>query len=229
MPFNAPQWFSDALTTASGDPALDRDPRWARFIDPEWRCPGCGRSSPGLTDLGFDHPDVWPHGSRDATGEHLMQAGADRLTSDLCRFKDAHFIRCILPVPIRGYDGYFCFGPWARVAREHFEAYAQSTMSPFPPFDGCDAVLANGLPGSNPRLPTACLLTTSGPADRPALFPHDGPMRAAQQGGVSFDQLLELYATTGTNLAPHLATEEGESCGFEIVQAPTEGPPAEPG
>ncbi|MFY0632416.1 MAG: DUF2199 domain-containing protein [Vannielia sp.] len=210
MAFNAPQWFSDALTTASGDPALDRDPRWPRFISPDWRCPCCGIRSPGLADIGFDHPGVWPHGSRHATGEVLMQVGADRLTSDLCRYKDAHFLRCILPLPIRGYDGYVCYGPWARVAREHFEAYAASTLPPFPPFDGCDAVLANALPGSDPRLPTACRLTTAGPTDRPALFAHGGPLRAAQENGIGLDDLLQIYANAGTDLRGHLDAGDPE-------------------
>ncbi|WP_168222966.1 DUF2199 domain-containing protein [Oceanicola sp. D3] len=204
MAFNAPQWFSDALTTAGADPALDHDPRWANFLDPDYRCPCCGIASPGLIDLGFDHPDVWPHGNRGETGEVLMQHGRDRLTTDLCRLGDSYFIRCILPVPIRGHDGYFCFGPWAMVAREHFEAHSAATLPPFPPFDGCEAVLANALPGTAPRQPTPCMLTTAGPTDRPALFPHAGPLRAAQESGITFDTLLQIYATTGTDLRGHL-------------------------
>ena len=204
MAFNAPQWFSDALTTACADPALDHDPRWPRLLDPGYRCPCCGIASPGLIDLGFDHPDVWPHGSLKESGEVLMEAGRDRLTADLCRYGDSYFIRCILPVPILGHDGYFCFGPWAMVAREHFEAHAEFTLPPFPPFAGCEAVLANALPGTNPREPVPCLLTTADPQDRPALFPHGGPLRDAQQTGLTLDTILALYATTGTDLRGHL-------------------------
>ncbi|SIN95777.1 DUF2199 domain-containing protein [Vannielia litorea] len=224
MAFHAPQWFSDALTTASGDPALDRDPRWPRFLNPDWRCPCCGIGSPGLADIGFDHPAVWPHGSRHATGEVLMQVGRDRLTSDLCRYRDAHFIRCILPVPITGYDGYICFGPWARVAREHFEAYAASTLPPFPPFDGCEAMLANDLPGSDPRMPVPCLLTTAGPTDRPALFAEGGGLRHAQQQGLTFDSLLEIYAALGTDLRGHLDHDPEVDPAAEPGQSPGPGP-----
>lgn len=204
MAFNAPQWFSDALTTACADPALDHDARWPRFLDPDYRCPCCGIASPGLIDMAYDHPDAWPHGSRAASGEALLEVAGNRLTADLCRVEDAYFIRCILPVPIRGHDGYFCFGPWARLAREHFEDYARSSQPEHPPFEGCNAVLANVLPGLSPREPVPCMLTNSGAPDRPALFAHGGPLRAAQEQGITLDTLLEFYAAAGTDLRGHL-------------------------
>ncbi|MBS8229084.1 DUF2199 domain-containing protein [Vannielia litorea] len=213
MAFNAPQWFSDALTTACADPALDHDARWPRFLDPEYRCPCCGIASPGLIDMAFDHPDVWPHGSLGPTGEPIMEVGIDRLTTDLCRVKEAHFVRCILPVPIRGHDGYFCFGPWALLAREHFEDYARSTMEPYPPFEGCEAVLANTLPGANPREPVPCLLTTAELGSRPALFAHGGPIRQAQEQGITLDTLLDIYAAAGTDLRGHLDADPAPEAG----------------
>lgn len=205
MAFLAPDWFLAALQNAAADPALGEDPRWARFLDTETECATCGITSPGLVDIGFDHPDVWPHGNFAAADGALMEIGRDRLSARLCRFEEAHFLRCLLPLPLAGHDGYVCFEPWARVAREHFEAYTRATMPPFPPFEGCEAVLANALPGTDPRVPVPCALFAANPQDPPALFPHEGPLRAAQQGGISFNSLLEIYAATGLDLRAHLA------------------------
>ena len=171
---------------------------------PSGAAPGCGTSSPGLTDIGFDHPDTWPHGPRRET---VTEVGRDRLTSDLCRYEDAHFVRCILPIPLNGTGTYICFGPWARVAREHFDTYARSTLPPHPPFDGCEAILANGLPGTDPDQPVPCTLLPGDHGSRPALFPHGGVLHAAQTGGISFNSLLEVYAVTGLNLRGCLEKE----------------------
>ena len=41
---------------------LDLDARWRRFHDEDRECPCCGRRFNGIFDVGFGHPDAWPHG-----------------------------------------------------------------------------------------------------------------------------------------------------------------------
>ena len=42
---------------------LDLDARWRRFNDANRACPCCGQTFSGIFDIGFDHPDCWPHGA----------------------------------------------------------------------------------------------------------------------------------------------------------------------
>ena len=52
------------------------------MTDPHWqRIEAAG----GLTDIGFGHPDPWPHGSLSDKGEPRMVIGADTLDADFAR------------------------------------------------------------------------------------------------------------------------------------------------
>ncbi|WP_428928649.1 DUF2199 domain-containing protein [Marinibacterium sp. SX1] len=182
---------------------LDLDIRWRRFNDEDRTCPCCGRQFNGVFDIGFDHPDIWPHGPLpDGQVEH--QVGEDKLGSDLCRLDEARFIRCILPLPIQGSDEVFHFGTWAEVTPEAFYGYIDACFGEGP-FDGCAARLANALPGIESGDETACDLAPGPDGERPRLMARGGPLKAAQEQGISFDQLLDIYAASGSDIRPHLA------------------------
>ena len=182
---------------------LDLDARWRRFHDEERACPCCGRRFNGVFDIGFEHPDAWPHGPL-PEGETEMQAGEDKLGQDLCRLGERRFIRAILPLPIRGSDEVFHFGTWAEVAADPFYAYIDACFGEGA-FDGCDAVLDNALPGFEAELGAACTLQPGPDGQRPRLTAQDGPLREAQETGISFDDLLDIYAASGSDIRPHLA------------------------
>jgi hypothetical protein len=62
-------------------------------------------------------------------------------TDDLCVIDEMHFlIRGILALPITGTDEEFRWGPWALVARPHFQRYYElwddATEETLPPFPG---------------------------------------------------------------------------------------------
>jgi len=200
MTLPCPDWFTKAQARAAAMPPLAADHRWRAFNDPDYTCPCCGLKTPGLQDIAYDHPNAWPHGAHADQDEVIWQVGRDRLTSDLCRLKDAYFIRATLPMPLQGSDELFAYGPWARIAPEAFAAYAD----PQAPFDGCQAVLANALPGTPPMRPVACAVMPSQPGTRPLLFAHDGPLRSGQEEGISFDAILALYAAAGQDYRGHL-------------------------
>lgn len=188
--------------------SLSEDPRWRRFNDRAFECPCCGKSFEGVYDIAFDHPDPWPHGSRDASGKAVLVADQDRLTSDLCNLQGQGFIRCILPMPIIGARENFAFGVWGSASPDAFARYEKAFFSDdYSDFEGCFSWLANTLPivGTSDHVP--CNLWVRDTGQRPELWAQEGdnPVYQAQQTGITFDQLLDIYAATGNDIRPHLA------------------------
>lgn len=186
--------------------SLAQDPRWQRFNDSSRPCPCCGRTFNGVFDIGYDHPDPWPHGNRAQSGEDVLAVGGDELGTDLCRFGKYRFIRCILPIPIIGSDQRFAFGPWGSVNPDNFDIYVQSHSDPDVTFEGCFAWLMNLLPGLDFKEPLPCNLIPGREGERPMLEVHDGAHELAglQETGITFDQLLDIYAAAGQDIRPHL-------------------------
>ena len=187
--------------------SLESDPRWQRFNNNDRPCPCCGRIFNGVFDIGYDHPDPWPHGNRAQSGEDILAVGNDKLGTDLCEFGEYRFVRCILPLPIVGTDQRFAFGPWGSVHPENFDRYvANSADTDGTLFEGCFAWLMNTLPGIGNSEPLPCNLIPGAPGERPILEVHDGAHELAelQETGITFDQLLDIYAAAGQDLRPHL-------------------------
>lgn len=184
---------------------LDR--RWSRFNDTDRACPCCGKRFSGVFDIGYDHPDMWPHAGRD--GRDLVEFGEDRLTADLCRIDEDRFIRCVLPLPIRGSDEVFNFGAWGSIAPEKIHDYIDASERGDPAlFQGGFSYLCNQLPLFDSEEPIHCdMLPNPDPQLRPTLMAHDGPLEQAQREGISFDQLLDIYAACGTDIRPHLTQD----------------------
>ena len=182
---------------------LALDSRWQRLNDPSYACKCCGRNFGGIVDMGFDQPDCWPHGAL-PDGDTLT-VGDDVLTADLCVFEDLRFIHCVLPLPIRGSDEVFLFGVWASVAVEDFKAYVLDATGEGAGFSGAAAWLMNDLPLFESEEPIECSLKPAeSDAERPRLLATSGPLVQAQAEGISFDQLLDIYAACGEELRPHL-------------------------
>ncbi|MEQ9693606.1 DUF2199 domain-containing protein [Shimia sp. SDUM112013] len=186
---------------------LDLDARWRRFNDPDRACPCCGRTFSGIFDIGFDEPDSWPHPPLAETGTDDLSVGEDRLTADLCRIDGDRFIRCVLPLPIRGSDEVFFFGVWARVGDGVFFAYLDAINGTGASFDGAEAWIMNDLPLFESDDPIAATLSSGDAGARPVLSVRSGPLADAQKDGISFDHLLDIYAASGTDIRPHLTTD----------------------
>lgn len=81
-------------------------------------CASCGNDHEGdLTDRAFTLPDdVWaiPKSER---SEHA------KFDTDLCKFGDRYFIRCVLYVPFTFNDEAFGWGVWAEVPEDTFFRY----------------------------------------------------------------------------------------------------------
>lgn len=121
-------------------------------------------SEPLPLDWGFGLPDevfALPEAELDAQVRH---------DDDLCQWGDRYFIRCILPVPLKGGSDYFGWGAWAEVDAEVFQRYLdlyEEDGREEPPHP---AKLANALapyPGST--LGTRLLIQFQTPDERPTL------------------------------------------------------------
>jgi hypothetical protein len=173
--------------------SLDADPRWRRFNDASRRCACCGQTFAGVYDIAYDHPDCWPHGHFGASGLDRLTAGDDFIDHDLCRFEEFRFVRCLLPLPIRGSDAEFCFGVWSSLSDENFDRYAIHVGDLA--WDGPEAMfgwLSNDLPGYETDDSVPCSVRVKPGKARPRLWAQSGALLEAQRDGISFDTLLDI-------------------------------------
>ncbi|WP_306132392.1 DUF2199 domain-containing protein [Roseivivax marinus] len=177
---------------------LDLDARWRRLNDPDYVCPCCGRSFGGLVDLVFEHPDAWPHGPRGDA--EVLEAGEDKLSSELCRAGEARYLRAVVTLPVRGADDAALLAIWIEVAPEDFYATLDALAEGRTPAP-CPAQSANDL---GPLGRAAGTLEAASAAERPVFRAADGALAEAQAEGLTFDALLDLYAAAGEDLRPHL-------------------------
>lgn len=181
---------------------LALDARWRRFHD-ESRVGPNGQPLNGIFDIGFDNPDVWPHGPMQ-DGDVLV--GEDRLSADLCKLGEDRFVCATLSFPVRGADESVTLAVWAAVPSEVFYDYIDYATGARDAFPSSDALLMNVLPGFD-DVEAVCDLTEGAEGERPILIAQDGPLKSAQEDGISFDELLDLYAGCGQDVRPFLMSD----------------------
>jgi len=144
----------------------------------EFQCATCGRRHAGLSrDWGFSLPDevfALPEAELDAQVRH---------DDDLCQWGDRYFIRCILPVPLKGEDDYFGWGAWAEVEADVFQRYLELYEEDGREEPPHPAKLANRLaPYPGTTLGTRLLIQFQTPDERPTLLLLEGDKsRLAQE------------------------------------------------
>lgn len=174
---------------------LALDARWRRLQD----------KFGGVFDIGFDMPSAWPHAEPTEAAPEVT-AGEDRLAPELCRLGDRRFLHAILPLPIRGTEELLYLAPWAEVDPATFYAYLD-TITEGAPFAAAKARLANDLPLFPGSLGTSVTLQPGEDGARPLLLAEDGPLAEAQEDGISFDQLLDLYAQADHDIRAQLSAD----------------------
>lgn len=182
---------------------LALDSRWRRFNDATRACPCCGQTFHGIFDLGYNHPDDWPHADRE--GSETVVVGDDKLGADLCTFAGRNFLRCVLTLPVTGADDSLSFGPWAEVSGDTFQSYLASFNGAA--FAQSDGLLANALPLFKAEQLGPVILSQITAEQCPAATATDGPLAKAQTNGISFDALLDIYAAAGQDIRPHLTRD----------------------
>jgi hypothetical protein len=167
------------------------------------KCATCGAEHDlSVMEPSFDRPDAYlevPEGER---AERTYAA------DDYCVVWDAdgtprrHFLRVLVPVPVRGESEGFCWGAWAEVAEPDFARAFDNATHPdqasWPPFAGA---LANRIPllpadaASTLGLPGSVRLT--GPTTLPEFWLDANlahPFAREQREGVYPERLLEYLS-----------------------------------
>jgi hypothetical protein len=160
---------------------------------PTFTCSICGDVHEGLpTDWAYTLPDdVW------AIPE-AQRSDAAQFNSDLCRYGQRYFIRCLLPLALPGAGSEFNFGAWAEVERTVFERYYElydEDGRGEPPYP---ARLANALSPYPGSLGAAVELQFRDPTTRPSLrLPEDSTSLLASEqrsgiDGVRHHEILDI-------------------------------------
>jgi hypothetical protein len=185
--------------------SLAQDPRWRRLHDRGYACPCCGRRFEGLFDIAFERPDTW-EGAPAPLPNGALALDRDILTEDFCVQGPHRFVRCILPLPVQGAEERFAFGLWGTIKPDclpevvaRFDDGTQGALGPY------FSWLGNRLPGTDAS-PVRASMHMQDNRQRPILMIEDEahPYFARQREGISFDELLDIYAACGTDLRPHL-------------------------
>lgn len=186
---------------------LRDDPRWMRLNDVRTPCPCCGRRFAGLPALGSLAPAAWSGPRTFEPNAAVLEGRRPLLTEDFCLVEDGQFIRCVLALPLIGGEGAtFEFGAWSSLSQPNFDLYvdtmdgrAQGSLGPWFGWFG------NDLAGFPSARGLKCQVHPQD-AQRPLieLEPTDHPLAVAQQEGITFDRALEIVASCGLDLRPHL-------------------------
>jgi hypothetical protein len=154
-----------------------------------FKCPTCDQWHEGFPDVGYDQP----HYAKDIVEPE--RSGRVFLTSDLCVLDDEFFfVRCILPLKIRGTDDDFMWGIWNSLSKANFLRYQASyddDMSDWEPMFG---YLSNQLPQYPDTLFLKLMIQTGAKGARPSvqLEPNDHPLAMDQRDGIALEKLLEI-------------------------------------
>lgn len=150
---------------------------------------------PLTLDWGFELPDE-VFALPDAEQDEQV-----RYNDDLCQWGDRFFIRCILPVPLKGADDYFGWGAWAEVEAEVFERYLELYEEDGREEPPHPAKLANRLaPYPGTTLGTRVLIQFQTPDERPtlALLESDKSRLAQEQrDGIDAARHREVLEVAG--------------------------------
>jgi hypothetical protein len=183
---------------------LENDPRWQRLDRRTWQCPGCGNQHTGLFDLVCDHPASWTgRGVRVPNSE--LRPESNILSDDYCIIDAEYFfIRCVLQLPVIGQTGrYFSYGVWSTLSRENFVKYAETfnddAQGAFGPWFGWFSNRLNGYPDT---FALKCRVQPRDARMRPTieLEATAHPLALEQREGISFDRILEIYASNGHDI-----------------------------
>ena len=160
-----------------------------------FRCAICGQTHSGIFDLACDGPDAYLNSS-----EEEQEREFDK-SDDLCIWDSEHFfVRCVLPIPVRGLDRYFGYGVWSSLSKEKFELYREHWDHP-----ASDGVgpwfgwFSNRLKAYPETLNLKCRVHPQDGGQRPLLElqPGDHPLTLDQRQGITVERLLENYAANG--------------------------------
>lgn len=134
-----------------------------------FRCVTCGAEH-SLPDIGlsFDRPDAYFRILPDKRARRTWNDDHFCVIWETDRSPRRHFLRALLPIPIRGEKQVYCWGVWSEVAESAyahaFNTWSHARRARTPPFPG---QLASALPESEPTLGLAGVVQLSAPGEIP--------------------------------------------------------------
>jgi|SRR6185437_184546 hypothetical protein len=156
-----------------------------------YKCSTCDKWHEGFPDVGYDRPRYAADVPKNERAARVF------LTSDLCIVDGEHyFIRCVLPLPIRGTGDDFCWGVWSTLSKANFLRYRAAyddDMSDWEPMFG---YLSNNLPGYPETLSLKLSVQPQSKGNRPVamLEPTDHPLAIEQRDGMAIERAIEISA-----------------------------------
>ncbi len=170
----------------------------------EWTCADCELPHVGMFDLAAFAPDPWS-GAEEYEPNSAIRLEGDFLSEDFCVLGGEYFfVRCVLEIPVHGIDEKFGYGCWGTLKRENIELYCDhfdaGTVPDSAPFWSW---LCNSLRPYDMTEPLGCLMFPQAHRQRPVLKvePCDHPLFAAQEEGITPEQLFGIYAAHGHSVA----------------------------
>lgn len=187
--------------------SLEEDFRWRRFNDRGFRCSNCNDLHQGVFDLACDAPEQWT-GPAGKVPNAEVRESTHVLSEDFCILEGTHyFVRCVLQLQVIGTEETFGYGVWATLSRKNFDLYIErfdgGNYQGFGPWFGW---FSNSLKGYPETLNLKCQVHPQNGRQRPRveLEPTDHPLAREQRDGISFDRLLDIYASHGHDIRPAL-------------------------
>lgn len=149
-------------------------------------CSCCGDVHSKMPDLCYSQPSYWDPSEAEKDPERNW------LTSDLCVLGEHRFIRCVLRVPIRGYETSLGWGVWLSQSEDNFRRYAEA-----PPNAGGEETFgyfSNRLSGYPDTLGLHAMAEWQDGNNRPlvALEPVDHPLYWHWSQGMPLEQAVAL-------------------------------------
>ena len=153
------------------------------------KCKCCGKELGEFTlDISYELPDVvWsiPKEKREEEAN---------FNSDLCEYKNKHYIRGIAYIPILQTNTFFGWGLWLEVNEETFNKYLEIYEidgSDEPPYEG---LLANTPPDYKNTNNLKAKIQFGSPNDRPNIIiePNEHKIASEQLNGITIERVHEL-------------------------------------
>lgn len=150
-------------------------------------------------------PEFWP-GPAEYAPNSVAATSTHFLSEDFCVVENQHwFVRCIMELPLVGApSATFGFGVWASLSKKNFTSYVETfdrgEQGVLGPWFGWFANRLNGYPDT---LNLKCQVYPQNGGRRPwiELGAREHPLAREAREGITFERLMEIYASYGHEVA----------------------------
>lgn len=160
------------------------------------QCSFCGEEH-DLSEMepSFEYPDAYFEIPEQCRAQRVSYAGSTCTIREPTGGQHRHFLRALLPIPVRGEPDSFCWGVWVEVSAGDFARVGARSYGDEE--QACEGTLANAIPGVEPTLGLAGELRFVEPALLPPFLlagESHHPLANEQRDGVYPERVLEWLA-----------------------------------